>query len=97
MSLGFRLKRFRRLQIAGKTSELCLIGPEKGVSVSIRRPTAIATEPSLPDVSTANINGFSAIIFFNSGIFLIFYRFSQKALLCQKKSGFFVVYFSYLS
>ena len=88
MSLGFRPKRFSRLQIAGNTSELCLIGPEKAVSASIRRPTAIATDPSLPDVSMASINGFVAIIFSIFVIFLIFSAFFQKLPLCQKKAAF---------
>ena len=49
--------------MAGKSSALCLIGPEKAVSASIRSPIAIATEPILLDVSTANIKGFGAIRF----------------------------------
>ena len=49
--------------MAGKSSALCLIGPEKADSASICSPSAIATEPILLDVSTANVKGFCAIGF----------------------------------
>ena len=63
--------------MAGKSSALCLIGPEKATSASIRSPSAIATEPILLDVSTANIKGFCAICFFEYPDVLVF----SKALL----------------
>jgi len=50
--------------MAGKSSELCLIGPESEVSPRICWPSATATEPNLPEVSTANIKGFGAIRLF---------------------------------
>ena len=90
MSLGFRSKWFRRLKIAGKTSELCLIGPVKAVSASIHRPVAIATEPILPDVSTANIKGFCAIIFLNCCIFFSFLLLFRRKPHCTNKKAFFL-------
>jgi len=41
----------------GKSSVLCLAGPENAVSASILSPIAIATEPVRLEVSTAKING----------------------------------------
>lgn len=40
-----------------KSSALCLLGPANLVSVSKFSPSAIATEPVLLEVSTANIRG----------------------------------------
>lgn len=50
--------------MAGKICELCLIEREKIFSASIFFPMATATEPILPEVSTANINGFCIIYLF---------------------------------
>jgi len=41
----------------GKSSALCLLGPANLVSASKFSPSAIATEPVLLEVSTANIRG----------------------------------------
>ena len=76
--------------MAGKTSELCLIGPEKVVSASIRRPVAIATEPILPDVSTANIKGFCAIIFLNCCIIYGFLLLFCRKPRCANKKAIFL-------
>lgn len=43
--------------MAGKSSALCLAGPANKLSASNFSPSAIATEPILLDVSTANIKG----------------------------------------
>lgn len=77
--------------MAGKSSALCLIGPEKAVSASIRSPSAIATEPILLDVSTANIKGFGAIRF----QYPIFYYFRGPCY--GHKSVFWATFFSQFS
>lgn len=41
----------------GKSSALCRVGPANELSASSFSPTAIATEPILLEVSTANIKG----------------------------------------
>ena len=46
----------------GKSSVLCLAGPENAVSASILSPIAIATEPVRLEVSMAKINGSRAIL-----------------------------------
>ncbi len=48
--------------MAGNISALCFIGPEKLDSASRFLPVASATEPILPDVSSANTRG-SFVIF----------------------------------
>jgi len=77
--------------MAGKSSALCLIGPEKAVSASIRSPIAIATEPILLDVSTANIKG-SGAIRFQYPMFCFF-----ESLVVATKSVFWATFFSQFS
>ncbi len=76
--------------MAGKTSELCLIGPEKAVSARKRWPVAIATDPILPEVSTANIKGFFAINFLNGCIFEVFLVLFYRNPRCANKKAFFL-------
>lgn len=96
MSLGFRLEPSSRVQIAGKISELCLIGPEKLTSPSIFSPTAIATEPILPEVSTDNVKGFCTIfLFFWQAICYVFFRLGL--ITAMKKAFFKGLFFPHLS
>jgi hypothetical protein len=59
---GFRPRRLSSAEMAGKISELCAIGAEKTVSASSWGPRASATEPILPDVSSANMRGSFGIL-----------------------------------
>lgn len=76
------------MQIAGKDSELCLIGPEKVDSASIRGPTANATDPVLPEVSIVRVKGFCVIIFYKLRFFLLFIDFPRKPHCANKKAVF---------
>ena len=78
--LGLRAMFLSRAETAEKISALCLIGPEKAASESICSPSAIATEPVLPEVSTANIKGFGFICLSRTVVF-----FFVEALLWPKK------------
>ena len=48
------------METAGKISALCFIGAEKVFYARSFSPSAIATEPFRPEVSTASIKGFCA-------------------------------------
>ena len=73
--------------MAGKSSALCFIWPEKVSSAFSCGPVAIATEPALLEVSTANIKDFFIIIVIFSYDFLII-KICLKVVLSPQKTHF---------
>src|SRR3972149_8820684 len=87
MSCCFRPIWSRRVRMAGKSSALCFIWPEKVSSAFSCGPVAIATEPALLEVSTANIKDFFIIIVIFSYDFLII-KICLKVVLSPQKTHF---------